>query len=356
MELTRQLSEARSERRAQLAATERLVERQRRLLEALPGGVVVLDGDGRVTECNPAATELLGETLQGTRWRDAVMHIFAPRPDDGHDVSLANGRRVNIATCSLGTEPGQILLIKDVTEQHELQARLAQMERLSEMGRMVASLAHQIRTPLASALLHAGNLGSPRADATARARIQDRLVDRLRHLERLVADMLAYARQGNVEVEELEVDQLLGAFAEAQSHTGNAPVRTHDEAPGARVRGNRETLHSALQNLVNNAYQAGGPDTRVTVTAVSPHPSELCIEVSDDGPGMDEATRARVFDAFYTTRAEGTGLGLAIVRNIVEAHRGTVTVDSVPGNGSVFRLCLPRIGGAAPAAVAEGRP
>ena len=109
-------------------------------------------------EANPAACELLGEPLVGELWRQVIARSFAPRKDDGHEISLRDGRRLSIATRSLDAEPGQLVLLNDLTETRRLQDQLARHERLSSLGRMVASLAHQIRTPLSAAMLYAGHL------------------------------------------------------------------------------------------------------------------------------------------------------------------------------------------------------
>src|SRR5690606_34713 len=159
-----------------------------------PGGVVVLDGRGVVREANPAARELLGEPLEGQLWRELIRERFAPRDDDYHEVSLRSGRRVSLATRSLQGEPGQIILLTDLTETRRLQAQLARNERLSALGRMVASLAHQIRTPLSTALLYASHLNQPELTATHRQRFSQRLKDRLQAIELQVRDMLLFAK------------------------------------------------------------------------------------------------------------------------------------------------------------------
>ena len=144
--LTRELAAARRERERQQAEKQRLARRLDGLLGALPGGVLVLDGDGRIFECNTAATALLGEPLLEQRWQDVVTRAGAVLADG--ELTLANGRRVGISRRRLDGEPGHILLLTDVTETRRLQALLARNERLSEMGEMAARLAHQIRTPL----------------------------------------------------------------------------------------------------------------------------------------------------------------------------------------------------------------
>ena len=110
------------------------------VLEALPAGVIILNARGLVKECNPAAVALLGEPLIGEKWAAVINRSFKPQADDGHEVSLRDGRKLSVQTCSLENGPGQLVLLYDLTETRELQSRVARNERLSMMGRMVASL------------------------------------------------------------------------------------------------------------------------------------------------------------------------------------------------------------------------
>ena len=129
--------------------------RLKSLLQALPAGVVVLDGEGRVQECNPAAIDLLDEPLQGEIWRNVIARAFDPKSCSSQDAVTRKGRIVSISTCPLGPHiPGQIILLQDVTEKRQMQARIDQQQRLASMGQMAAQLAHQIRTPLSAALLY----------------------------------------------------------------------------------------------------------------------------------------------------------------------------------------------------------
>lgn len=347
LQLSESLAAARHEGRVQLAEKERLAKRLERLLHVLPGGVVVLDGDGVVQEYNPVAQALLGESLCKASWRAVVSRMIAPQPDDGHEVSLRNGRRVNIATCSLGDEPGQILLIKDVTETRALQEQMARLQRLSEIGRMVAALAHQIRTPLASALLYLSGLRAQRLDSAERLRILDKVAERLRHLERLVGDMLAFARQGTFELEEIRIDDLvvrLSRALEPQLKANSSALELRIEEAAIRVQGNSEALHSAFQNLIENALQAGGADTRVRIVVRRAARRMVCIEFADDGPGIAPEFQARVLEPFFTMRPGGTGLGLAVVHGIISAHRGELKLSSVLGEGTTVQVLLPAFG------------
>ena len=119
---------------------EQVLEDPGRGVDLLPGGVVVLDRHGIVCDCNPAAREMLQGGVLGERWVEVIRRCFAPRHDDGHEISLASGRRVSVATRSLERDKGQVVLLTDQTETRELQDRLSRHQRLNAMGRMMAAL------------------------------------------------------------------------------------------------------------------------------------------------------------------------------------------------------------------------
>ncbi|WP_287028888.1 histidine kinase dimerization/phospho-acceptor domain-containing protein, partial [Pseudomonas sp. UBA6310] len=193
-QLTGELELVSAQRMQELAEKERLAQRLQSLLDLLPGGVVVIDGQGLVREANPVAGQLLGQPLVGVLWRQVIVRCFAPRQDDGHEVSLKDGRRLSIATRSLNGEPGQLVLLTDLTETRRLQDQLARHERLSALGRMVASLAHQVRTPLSAAMLYASHLNERVLPPEQQQRFAGRLKERLHELEHQVRDMLVFAR------------------------------------------------------------------------------------------------------------------------------------------------------------------
>jgi|GEM_PF-2397135 len=126
----------------------RSARRMTRLLAVLPGGVIVLNGDGIIQQSNAAVTRLLGVPLDGQAWTTVIERAFQPQVNKGHDLSLNDGRLVHISTSPLEDEPGQIVLVNDVSETRQLQKQVSHLERLSSMGEMAARLAHQIRTPL----------------------------------------------------------------------------------------------------------------------------------------------------------------------------------------------------------------
>jgi two-component system sensor histidine kinase FlrB len=347
-QLNHELAAARSERLRQLAEKERLANRLERLLDVLPGGVVVVDEQGFVAECNPAAVDLLGEPLQGCLWHDVIQRAFQPYSDDGSEVTLHSGRRVSMSTRSLDPEPGQIVLLMDVTEQHALQHMLNRHRRLSAMGEMAASLAHQVRTPLASALLYVSHLARADLSDDGRRRFTDKVIGRLRHLERMINDMLQFARGGSFDMEDFPVELLVDEFTqslEPQLQACCGELELQNQAAGSNLRGNREALQSALSNLATNAIEACGQRAQLCLEIRRNDQDELVLLLHDNGPGIPAAVQERLFTPFFTTRPNGTGLGLAVVRAIARAHQGDVWVTSKPGQGSTFGIRIPAAGG-----------
>ncbi|HET8710854.1 MAG TPA: ATP-binding protein, partial [Spongiibacteraceae bacterium] len=313
----------------------------------LPAGVVVLDQYGRVADCNPAAIDLLGEPLTGALWRDIIQRSFAPRGDDGHEISLRDGRRISIATRSLDAEPGQLLLLTDLTETRALQQRLNHHQRLSDMGRMMASLAHQIRTPLSTAMLYAGHLCEGRLSSAQSEKFAHKLLDRLLHLEQQVKDMLIFARSDVKLTDTITTEELfdaLNAAIETPIVNANAELLMANEAQSALLHCNKDSVIGALTNLVNNALQACGRDAHIQIDCgvrTLDATRWIAIAVIDNGPGFDRDVADRINEPFFTTKAQGTGLGLAVVRAVAVAHQGRFVITSELGCGARAELWLP---------------
>lgn len=352
-QLQAELAEVSAQRSRELAEKACLAGRLQNLLDLLPGGVIVLDGRGVVREANPAARELLSEPLEGMLWRELISERFAPREDDYHEVSLRTGRRVSLATRSLRGEPGQLILLTDLTETRQLQSQLARNERLSALGRMVASLAHQIRTPLSTALLYASHLNQPDLAGVHRQRFSQRLKDRLQTIEQQVRDMLLFAK-GDLPLNDRTSAQMLFAGLQQQAETligeSGASCRWEDRTPpGVTLLCNQETLIGAMLNLIDNAIQAGAPLARLKVVQRLQE-GRLSLSVVDGGRGMSPAELAKIGEPFYTTRDQGTGLGVSVVKSVAQAHGGAFLLRSRAGRGTWAELVLPVL----PLAVVEG--
>jgi len=342
--LSAELAEARSERLLQLAEKERIADRLQRLLETLPGGVVVLDGDGVVREHNPGAVELLGEPLLDRDWQEILGRAVVRASDS--ELELADGRVASIALRALQADAGCIILLSDVTEQRRLQALAERNARLSQMGEMSARLAHQTRTPLTAAVLYSSQLARAGAEPERVQRYAQKILAQLRLLERMVNDMLCFARGATAGDEDMDVrvlfDELLQTLTPQLGP--RASVRALPVPADLTLRGSREALGGALLNLLDNALRAAGDDAVVELEARAEPDGGVSLYVHDNGPGVPAALRERIFEPFFTTRSNGTGLGLAVVQSVARAHGGSARVEARVSGGTSFSMHLPRVG------------
>ncbi|MBC7002160.1 PAS domain-containing protein [Photobacterium sp. BZF1] len=319
------------------------VSRYQQVLDVMPSGVIFLDSGGIVREANPEAIRLLEQPLIGQRWVDVIQRAFSPREDDGHEISLKNGRRVKLAISA--SNSGQLIFITDMTETRLLQARVSEMQRLSSLGKMVASLAHQVRTPLSSAMLYASNLASPNLTAPMRERFQGKLVDRLHDLEKQVNDMLLFAKGGDNKVVgcftlETLLNELDG-MVEAQVINNQVDFSIDCDDESLTLLGNANALASAISNLITNAIQMAGKQCRVALQVIV-QGEWIHLAVLDNGPGIAPEMQKKILEPFFTTRQQGTGLGLAVVQMVANAHKGRLSLESELGKGACFTLSLPQ--------------
>jgi len=344
--LTSELESVHDERKSQLAEKEKLASRLELLLHALPGGVIVLDMAGVVRECNPAAEQLLGTPLRNEAWREVIARAFIPG-SDGHEVRLKNGALVKVSMSALKDEPGQILLINDLTETRQLQDKLNHNSRLTAMGEMVARLAHQLRTPLASALLYSSNVSSTNISACKQQELASRLHSNLLHLESLIKDMLLFAREGLTGREVLQVSTLISQLQEMVNPLvldKGASLEAIDSCANASVYVNKDAILGALQNMIDNAIQACvDRRAKIILHARMAPAGTIDLVVQDNGPGIPESQKEKIFEPFFTTRSQGTGLGLAVVHAVAHAHDGAAWLQSEAGEGCQIGIRLPLI-------------
>lgn len=353
----RELQERVTGLRHQLAAAERgCAEQARRngelagrltaLLEALPGGVVMLDDNGIVRAINSTAQDLLGDPLQDLEWQSicyrAFRGTFSGQTGEHGDLTLTDGRRVSLAQKSMTPEPGRVLLLTDVTENRKFQELLDRHRRLAAMGEMAAALAHQIRTPLSAALLYTTNASRPELTTECRNDQLNKATNCLTDLERLISDMLQFARGASHADFSFTVDELLASVERSLRPVLRSEQSLEIACSDSPIdlSGNREALVGAVLNLANNALQAAGDCARVAI--------EVCvtglsaeIRVTDNGPGISSEVADKIFDPFFTSRPDGTGLGLAVVKSVARSHGGDVVLQETGVPGATFVLRIP---------------
>jgi PAS domain S-box-containing protein len=345
------------------------------VLRSIPTGIVTVDGDGRLLYSNPAAEQILG--FRERQWMGrSIMPEFAKMAPEFWAALTATARQgvramrveatvrradrtfpIGVTTTTHKVEPGGAprvtAIFTDISDSKRLEELHLRAERLEAVAELASSLAHEIRNPLASIRSSVEQLGRAK-----RANAEDKfftglIVHESDRLCRLLSEFLDFSRVRVTECRPLDLRKVAAAAIEL--------VREHPDCPeGARIdlggdptpmEGDEDLLHRVVLNLVLNAVQAAGKDARVTVdtgrSAAHNLPGGSGIEnpiflsVSDNGPGIPEPLRTRMFEPFVTGRDGGTGLGLAIVQRAVAAHRGLVLVDSAPGQRTTFTVYFP---------------
>ena len=338
--LSSELEAARLARRKENRERENLLDRFATMLDALPGGVIILDSTDSITEANPQARALLGEPLEGQSWA-TIEERGRFNPQGSFEI---RGRRLNISTCPLPGGEETIVLVSDITAQHTLQRELGRKTRLSSLGEMAARLAHQIRTPLSSTVLYVDQL-SKDIDPVKRDRICTALKAQLSQTESLITSMLGFVRGGSLLC--LEPTNVRTVVEEALSscdgilEASGAEITTNKINPGLTILAAPTELSSVIANVIQNAIQVCEAKPAIEVWAGAINQHMMLIRVSDNGPGISSDVIDQVFDPFFTTRAAGTGLGLAVLASVVQRHGGTVHAANRESGAAQFTILLP---------------
>lgn len=337
------LAEARGEALAkQQAVNERIIHDMR-------DGVIVLGPDGVALQANPQAAALLGlERVEGLAlaeidpaFDDCRAHCDSA---DGRLMRLGPARRllrcrvVGAGTAADGdAEAGDVLLY--LTDFEEIQLQMQQI-KLAALGRLTASMAHEIRNPL-SAVTQAAELIQDEKRGEMQARLATIIHDNARRIERMIRDVLALGRREQALPEAVPLAVFVGEVVDALALNGEPEraVFRIDIDPTLTLALDRAHLRQILDNLLANArrYCSGGPGA-VYVWAEATAGARVALHVQDDGPGVDDKTLAHLFEPFFTTHPKGTGLGLYIARELAEANHATLELRADDPGGAHFVL------------------
>jgi two-component system sensor histidine kinase PilS (NtrC family) len=348
------------------------------ILANLSTGVITVTGEGHLAYANPAADALLGAELQarvGEPVLDDIDHI-APRLGtilrgairDGKSVrrarALAQAQRgpvsLGVSTAILDRAEGEprsvTALFQDITDLERLGELNVRAERLEAVAALSASLAHEIKNPLASIRSAVEQLGQDRISGEDRKVLERLVLTESDRLSRLLSEFLEFSGLKMSAREEIDLREVVrGCLVLVKQHPDAEGVQIDSEVAEGPIPiiGDADLIHRALFNLVLNGAHAAGKGGRVLVSLSDErdrsrprgtdieHPVRLTV--SDNGEGIVSGARNRIFDPFFTTKAGGSGLGLAVVHRAVEAHSGATFVEVGPEGGAQFVIYLPGV-------------
>lgn len=339
----------------------------RRVLDASPDMIVATDTAGRVTEFNPGGSRLTGLEPQAALGKELAKLLGSeelagvPRSDEPFEIrhKRADGREIAVSlvgaslTSPGGERAGQVWIGRDVTKLRQVEHSLAQAERLSSLGEVVAGVAHELNNPLSGVVGYAEILRN-QAEDPSQIRDLDRIVESALRCQKIVFKLLSFARKHAPEKKYQSVNECVEKVLDLKSyHLRSSSIVTRLELdPNLPFTSfDFHQLDQVILNILNNAEQAVRAVRRdgSIVLRTGVECGRIFIEIEDDGPGIPEDVRERLFDPFFTTKdyGQGTGLGLAVSYGIVQEHGGTIEVlDSPVGKrGAIFRIWLPIVDG-----------
>jgi PAS domain S-box-containing protein len=353
-----------SHKEEEILARERLLAS---VVHSIDDGIVAFDAKGRITAVNEgscrlfrrAESAMIGGNFQllirDTPYREKQRIVARATYRNGHwrgEVDIVRGDGTHapglVSTARItdkgGGAAGFVASFKDLTELKAMQNKMIQSEKLASLGQMAAGVAHEIRTPLGSIKMSTRLLGNGDGGADA-AEVIATIREAVSSMEVIVNELLEYTREIALHLDEYDLVKITrSAIFGLEEEAGRKGVSVDVSAPPgpctALVDGIR--VKQVLTNVVKNAVEAAPDrDGKVLVT-LSERDGGVRIAVEDNGPGMTGEELGKVFQPFYTNKAQGVGLGMPIVKRLVELHGGEVRIDSGGGKGTTVFVDLPR--------------
>ena len=347
----------------QLRASE---EKWRAIIDSAVDGIIVINARGEIESFNPAATRLFGYTEGEVAGRN--VNVLMPSPyHEEHDSYLARylrtgepriigmGREVT-GLCKDGTtfplhlSVGQITIggerkftgiVHDLTQRVRLEERLRDQTALARLGEMAAMIAHEVKNPLAGIRGAVQIIGGRMPAGNPDTAMMKEIISRIDSLDAMMKDLLLFARPPKPKRLPTEIVPLLTATAGLLKQDESAKdVDVTIEGLAPPVPADGEMLKMVFHNLLINGAHAMHGHGRIRVR-VSTEGSACSVAVSDQGPGIPDDIKDKMFIPFFTTKRRGTGLGLPTAKRFIEAHDGRITIDTPPSGGTTVTVQLP---------------
>jgi len=334
------------------------------MLERLEEGVVLFDADRRVVRASRSAERILARKMAGHHL-DELLPAGSPL---GALVrqSMDSGRPVREASISLerpgaeplrllanidlleepGRRPSLLLTLRDVEGRRQLFSQLDISTRLAAISRLTGGVAHEIKNPLNAMAVHL-ELLKDKLEGEARVSNELNVIGgEIARLDRVVKTFLDFTRPVDLELKHVDLVDLfrqVTTLVWPGAEKGAVSVALDARVARGWVRGDADLIKQALINVFNNGVEAVPQGGRLNVT-VDLEGDQVLIAVADEGPGIPQELRERIFNLFFTTKEKGSGIGLAMTFRIVQLHSGTVDFSTEPGVGTTFRLRFPAAG------------
>lgn len=349
--LAGQLVEELRKSRQRISKLETLSEE---IVDSLDSGLLGLNSYDVVERVNKTAQAMLGvkstHSVIGRPLQDLIPDFVEIQGSKVRELIIQGRQRRMLVTRVDLPEQHSMILMRDLTDVFELEEKLRRQERLAGIGRLATGVAHEIRNPIASISGAAQLLNEAEVDAEEGARLSKIIVRESERVDRLVSQLLKFAKPTASHRAEIDFKQLLVDCVEAMK------ARSDFQASGIsieldctdlpKIRVNKDDFSEVIVNLLVNAMQAldektaGAAEKKITIEGRLVD-KQVVVSVKDNGPGIPREFRSRVFDPFFTTKSSGTGLGLAQVHKIVRDHDGQVDIETEEGRGTAMTIRLP---------------
>ncbi len=326
--------------------------RSRQILDSLHDGVVVVDHEGATVNVNPAAVELLGtDRPMENSPLGRIVKDFQLNRDFPPEMDIVLGEKIiGCKFSQYGEHGGAIVILTDTTDIRNYRAALEERDKLSLIGRLSATMAHEIRNPLASMSGAAQMLATGKLDREKAERMAGLVDKQARRVSELIEGYLSLSRSSrDFPFSRVNVNLLIRENVESAMHgfAGGVSVQLSESVEDPFVMANRVRISQVISNLMRNSVEALGnthdPIIKVTVST-GPEDRSVFVTIADNGPGIPENFIERIWEPFQTNRNEGTGLGLYIVKRVINEHNGTVEAANGDEGGAVFTINLPGTG------------